>query len=121
MYISVPIIFMIAWITGVSWFAGGCMAGSKGAWAGLLIGLIGSCIVVDQVQRLEISATQYSIASRMIEDDCRLAGYGRTILADKRISAREYWRLQDLSEAVELGDARSKINGETMRQCTTTA
>lgn len=84
---------------------------------GILVGLVGSAVVVDQIQRAEINAWEYSNATDIIRGDCRLSTYAASILSDRVISNREYWRLQDMAKAVDLADARSKINGESLRQC----
>jgi uncharacterized protein YcfJ len=125
MYIDVPITLMIIVASAITWFIGGCIGESrgddrsawKGAWIGAIIGLMASSFAADRFQQSEIDTREYENATKMIAGDCRLSTYAASILSDRVITKREYWRLKDRKSELRLGDARSKVNGESLRQC----
>lgn len=117
MYLSIPIIVLILWIAFIGFWMGGSVGRGAGAFIGTLAGAGLAVAIVMVYQMGEVSSTKYYLAKEMIARDCRMTPLARTVLADKKLTQAEYWRLQDQAEAIELGDARSNINGEPLRQC----
>jgi hypothetical protein len=119
MYLSIPIVGLILWIAFIGFWIGGAVGKGAGAFFGTLAGAGVAAAVVMTCQQSEVSSTRYYLAKEMIKSDCRMTPLARTVLADKKLTEAEYWRLEDQASAIELGDARSDINGDALRQCPT--
>ena len=119
MYISVMTMVIIGWLSMVGAFIGYAVSRtSAGGLAGTIIACVLSCFVLASFQNSEIASWQYDEMMSVRESDCRVAPMIGSMLADKRVSKAEYWRLQDLTAELRLRDARGRANDEVRRQCT---
>lgn len=117
MYINIHVVFILLLITLMGGFLGCFIDRDKGWILGFVLGAIAAVGLIMKVQSAEIHSWQYDDAREAIAGDCRLADIGTSILADRVITASEYWRLEDRQDELRITDARSRINGETIRQC----
>lgn len=118
MYISVMTVVIIGWLSLVGAIVGyGASRTSAGGLAGTIIACVLSCAVLASFQNSEITSWQYDDVMSIRENDCRVEPMVRSMLANKRVSKAEYWRLQDLTAEIRLRDARGRANDEVRRQC----
>lgn len=127
MYLDFTVIILIFAAAAVGAFVlafiGSMANGDEGANAGGMIGLLVGAVVgtgiIVMCQNSEVEAWQYDRAAAMIASDCRMTPLGRSVLSDKIITQAEFWRLGDLAHDLGIANARSRINGESFRQCAT--
>lgn len=118
MYLNVMTMVLVGWLSMVGAFVGyGASRTSAGGLAGTIIACVLSCAALACFQNSEIASWQYDDVMRIRESDCRVAPMVRSMLANKRVSKAEYWRLQDLTAELRLRDARGRANDEARRQC----